>query len=656
MAYARATFDFFEAQRAARRRTFLFLLFWLAAIPPVAAFLGAAIFVVITGVTAGTGLKPLGIEGDPIVVAALGAALAAAGIVLASARKAAAIARGGGRDVARSLDATPLDSTSADVRDQVFRNVVEEMAIASGLPVPELYVLRDVQGINAFAAGYAPDRAVIAVTQGCLDRLTRDELQGIIGHELSHLRNGDTLLNLRLVSLIHGLTAVAALGRGVLQVAWQVGSQGQRRWWQSRRKSGGVELALGLVGVLLLIAGSVGAFFGTLITAAVSRQREFLADAASAQFTRDPESLGRALRKILVAGSELGRPNAAAFGHLFFASGLKRWRSTHPPVEERVRRLLGLPWDAKVPPPRDGAPPIELSAADAGLAGVSFAAGGASERGPPPAAATAATPNPATPNPAIVAAARLIAALPPALAAAAREPSGARAICCAVLLDARPDVRARQLSQLGAGPEAAELTRLAPLVDAAGRARRLALLDLALPALGALSTPQRQRLQADMKALASADGRITVGEWVLLRVSSHRLDRLGGSGRPRRPRPATVDSVAVECRELLGLLAWVGNGDEAGAQRSFDAGVAALGVGARWKVPAQREVGPARIERALAELEPTPPALRSRVIAACEACAAMVGGVDAAEAELLRALAISLGVPAPARGLPTAPS
>jgi hypothetical protein len=184
-----------------------------------------------------------------------------------------------------------------------------------------------------------------------------------------------------------------------------------------------------------------------------------------------------------------------------------------------------------------------------------------------------------------------------------------------------------------------------------GRVRRLALLDLALPALGALSAPQRAKLQADMKALASADGRITVGEWVLLRVSAHRLDRLGGSGRPVRPRPATIDTVAVECRELLGLLAWVGNGDEAGAQRSFDAGVAALGVVARWKVPAQREVGPARIERALVELEPTPAALRARVIAACEACAARVGGVDAAEAELLRALAISLGVPTPPAAL-----
>jgi Zn-dependent protease with chaperone function len=370
VAFARATFDFFEAQRAARRRTVLFLLFWLVAIPPVAACLGAAVVVAFVAFGEAFGLNLVLAETTPLGVAAIGTAVAAVGVMAASALKAASIARGGGRAVAAALGGTPLDSTSSDIRDQTYRNVVEEMAIASGLPVPELHVLREVAGINAFVAGYAPDRAVVAVTQGCLDRLTRDELQGIIGHELSHLHNGDTVLNLRMVSLIHGLTGVAVLGRGLLKLAWDVG---RPRIRTSRRGAGGVEFTFGVVGLLLLIAGSVGAFFGTLITAAVSRQREFLADAASAQFTRDPESLGRALRKILVAGSELGNPNAAAFGHLFFASGLKRWRSTHPPIEERVRRLLGLPWDAKVPPPRDGAPPIEPVAAD-GLAGVSLAA------------------------------------------------------------------------------------------------------------------------------------------------------------------------------------------------------------------------------------------------------------------------------------------
>jgi uncharacterized tellurite resistance protein B-like protein len=173
------------------------------------------------------------------------------------------------------------------------------------------------------------------------------------------------------------------------------------------------------------------------------------------------------------------------------------------------------------------------------------------------------------------------------------------------------------------------------------------LLDLALPALGALSAPQRERLQADLRRLAEADGRISITEWVYLRVISRRLDRLGGVGRPARPRAFSVDQVVVECRELLGLLARVGAPGEAAAQAALDAGVAELGLSGHWKLPGAAELRFERLDQVLAVLEATPLELRALVLRACQACAAADGSISAAETEVLHAVADALAMARP---------
>jgi Zn-dependent protease with chaperone function/uncharacterized tellurite resistance protein B-like protein len=622
---ARATFDFFEAQRSARRRTALLLLYYLLALPGVAVAVYLAVRVGLSGLDSSLEVQPFWWPELFVGVLLLTALVVGGGTLF----HAWSLARGGGEGLARSLGGEPIALQPVAEEDQRLRNVVEEMAIAAGLPVPTLYVLRGDPGINAFAAGFAPDRAVVAVTQGCLTQLTRDELQGVVGHELSHVQNGDMRLNLRLLALAGGLSALALVGR----VMMQLGSSSSRR----RHKGGGGQLAL--IGVLVLAAGALGAFFARLIRAAVARQREYLADAASAQFTRNPAALAGALGKIATLGSSVGSPMATEASHLLFADGrVRSWLADHPPPEARIRRLLALgettPLPTFVRAAARAAPPGPASAPPPGVASLS----GASQ---PPA------PSPPAVPPRLAAAATLLDALPPELAAASREPFGARALCCAVLLDARPEVRARQLGLLDPGPEGSEVLRLAPHVLAVARAQRLALLDLSLPALGALSAAQRQRLQADLRRLAEADGRLSVTEWVYLRVVARRLDRLGTAGRPARPRAFTVDQVAVECRELLGLLARVGAADQPAAQAALDTGVVALGLSGRWQLPAIAELRFDRLDQVLAVLEATPFELRARVLRACQACAAADGAITAGESEVLRAVADALALARP---------
>jgi hypothetical protein len=487
------------------------------------------------------------------------------------------------------------------------------------------------------------------VTQGCLDQLSRDELQGVIGHELSHVQNGDMRLNLRLLALAGGLSALAMVGR----VLMNLGSSRNRR----DDKGNG---AVGLVGLGVLLAGAIGAFFAKLIRAAVSRQREYLADAASAQFTRNPAALAGALGKIASVGSNIASPMAPEASHLLFADGrTSSWLADHPPTEARIRRLLALSETTPLPsfvsaPPR----PVHPAAAPPPIAPAGFPVPPLPLPGFPQPAATvlasglaggaALAPAAAAPAPRHLAeAATLLSDLPPPLLAAAREPFGARAVCCAVLLDAREEVRSRQLALLPPGPEGDEVRTLAPALAAVDRSHRLSLLDLCLPALGAFSAPQRDALLADLKKLAGADGRINITEWVYLRVVARRLDRLGGGGRPARSRAFTVDQVAVECRELLGLLARVGAADEPAAQAALDAGVAALGVGGRWRLPALGELRLERLDAGLATLEATPFELRARVQRACEACAGADGRITAAEAEVLRAVADTLAIARP---------
>ena len=345
--------DFYSRQAAARGQSRWLVWAFFAALLAVALALDFVLFTFLAGRSAYYGFNALGYaQAHP--GQALASTLLVMGVLsIASLYKSLELRAGGGV-VARSLGGVLVSSDTRDLKRKRLLNVVEEMSIASGVPMPEVYVLDQEPGINAFAAGHTPANAAISVTQGALDRLSRDELQGVIGHEFSHVLNGDMRLNVQLMGWVFGLFVVGLIGRTI--VNWSP---------RDRRNSGFIA-----VGFAVMVLGYVGLFAGRILQAAVARQRERLADASGVQFTRNPQGLKGALVKIaaLPEGSQLVAADAEQAAHMFFAEGLSRVFATHPPLLERIREL-----DPQFDPAEleraAAEPDQEPSGAEAGLGG-----------------------------------------------------------------------------------------------------------------------------------------------------------------------------------------------------------------------------------------------------------------------------------------------
>ena len=616
----RATLDFFAAQSAARRRTavlaLLFALAWIGTIAVVYAIVAAVLG---SYPAAGLGLVRVGADRtrDLAGVAGIVSLVTLGGALVHGVR----LASGGGAAVAELLGGARVDAGTVDPAERQLLNVVEEMAIAAGVPVPTVYVLAREEGINAFAAGFAPERAVIAVTRGAIDALTRDELQGVVAHELSHVVNSDTRLNLQLMALVGGLTWLALAGRFLVRMGFG-GDDGRVR---VRRRP---VLGLGILGAAVWAAGSVGAFFGRLIRLAVSRTREHLADAAAVQFTRNPDGLAGALAKIARQGSVLHSPAAPEAAHLFFADGLaSRLLATHPPVEERIRRIAPhlAPRLLAALPPIPPADEERLAAAFAAPAG----RGDDSRR-----------------RSCVLA--RCSTRSPRARRRGPRSRARGRARARAPRRSRRDHPRAT--ARRDRGRRAARGGRTARRDARRAWIARAAWRSSISPRPRSRSSPRAdgEALVRDLRALAAADGRTTVFEWAVERIVARRI-------APRAARPAgrvrRVEDVQVECLEVLSLLAWLGAADAASAQAALDTALTALGAAGPWRILPRGRVGAARLEAALATIDSATPKVKERVLAACEACVGADGTVLPEEGEVLRAIAASLGVPAPLVGV-----
>jgi Zn-dependent protease with chaperone function len=635
--------DFFQQQRAARRSTGrLVLYFALAVAALVALVYGLAAVLFLYSPDQPEGARTLW---DPALLG--GVALGVGAVVgLGSLFKTAQLAAGG-KVVALTLGGRLVPGDTRDLRERRLLNVVEEMAIASGVPVPPVYVLPGEEGINAFAAGHAPGDAVVAVSEGCFTYLTRDELQGVVAHEFSHILNGDMRLNLRLLGLIYGILALSIIGKLLMQSAGRRSSSSQR---DDRGRQGML-----LFGIGLWLLGLVGAFFGRLIEAAVSRQREYLADASAVQFTRNPAGIAGALKKIggLAAGSKVTSPHAAEAAHMFFADGLGKaftgLLATHPPLADRIRRL-DPQFDGSYPAVRPVAvspeetrgpqpgrvPPLFPGAKGAALPVLGLAGEGAAYH------VAHVTPRE------VAYAEGLQAAIPDALGRAARDPFGARALVYCLLLDPRPDVRQAQLAHLerSADPRDYALTRrLAGDVGALPDAARLPLLDLTLSALRQMSPRQHAAFRAEVDALIAADRRVSVFEYALRCVLARHLDDGFRAPRPA-PRPAPAGQLAGQTAVVLSLLAREGHADEEAARAAFDAGMRAYGDPGRALLPPEECQLPA-FDAALRLLGRAPPEVKRRVVVACAACIVADEQVTVREGELLRAICDVLGCPMP---------
>lgn len=634
----RPTLDFFEGQRLARQRTTLLVLAFGLALIAVTALVYLALVVgaaavsppLLNAIGQPERLVPSAWQPRLLLYSALGVAIVTGA---GCAHTWSALRMGGAETVATMMGGSPVDSssTSASEEERRLLNVVEEMAIASGLAVPRVYMLRHESGINAFAAGPSPDDAVIAVTRGAVEQLTRDELQGVVAHEFSHILNSDSRLNANLMGLVSGLMVMSVVGRFLLRGAFGRGG----------RRAGGLGLAVFLVGALLLVAGWVGVLSGHLVRFAVSRQREFLADSAAVQFTRNPRGLAGALRKIAGAGSTLSTPRAIEAAHFFFANGisgaLSSWFSTHPPIEERIRRID--PDGVGVAGPVAGEPGTARSerpgVATSALVGLS----------PGDLVSRVGTVSEGQ----LALAPAILAGLPEAVTSAAHDAFGARALACALLLAPDRGAREVQLERGALDPaDEKEVRRLGSELDGMSRDRRVAVLDLVMPSLDGLSHAQFEGLRVTLQRLAEADGRVTLFEWAVQRAIVHRIERrLSSRSAPTRFR--TLDDTKVEWLELLSLVSWAGARDGAIAQRSLDAALREMGARG-WKILPRDRLTAAVADRCLEALREVRPDQRARILRACAAASMGDGRVNAEEGGLLRVVASALGCPMPPIG------
>jgi Zn-dependent protease with chaperone function len=588
---------------------------------------------------------------------------------------------GDGGKVARLLGGRRIDGTTTDAEERKIMNVVEEMSLASGVPVPDVYVMDREAGINAFAAGSTLDNAAVGVTRGTIEKLSRDELQGVMAHEFSHILNGDMKINVRLIGVIFGILLVGLLGYTVFRYAPYL-LAGRRS--SSNDKGGGaaVGIALFLVGGLIWLVGSVGVFFGRLIQASVSRQREYLADASAVQFTRNPAGIRDALRKI--GGSQfkatINNPHAGECGHLFFGSALNSMFATHPPLPDRIKRL-DKTWDgtmlkaegistrqrvendarqrASRPPSRygplgdilgehvghlDGAsnPVAEMLGSIAGAAAATDPTQAVAQRG-----GTAKRDLKASRLPDQVGQldaehieyGHLLAeAVPEQLRMALRRPDLVRGAVASLFLSKDRDTRLMQNERLGQrDPEAsAAADAVGDVIADLGPAGRLPVLELAAPALRQLPEREAARFLEVLMDLIKADNRIEPFEFALYKLADRFVRK------PRlRERHATVESVADEAAVVLSALAGVG-GD--GADTAYKRGVGHLRQG-----HLQRPTGfdVVQLDTALNRLAEARMPVKRKLIEAFSATIAADGRVTVAEAEMLRAVAAVMQCPVP---------
>jgi Zn-dependent protease with chaperone function len=639
--------DFFDRQDNARRSTVrLTVLFSLAVVAIIASIeLLLAVTLGFLGRNPDTGAIDWTVVSDPqlFALATVGTLVLVGG---GSLFKVAQL-RAGGRVVAEQLGGRLLNSDTAVASEQRLLNIVEEMAIASGTPTPPVYLMDQEEGINAFAAGFQPSDAVIGVTRGTAETLTRDELQGVIAHEFSHILNGDMRLNIRLMGLLHGILIIGILGYFILRMA---AFSGHRR----RSREGGNQMPLLALGAGLMAVGFFGTFFGNMIKAAVSRQREFLADASAIQFTRQASGIAGALKKIggIATGSVVQNPNAPESSHLFFGratSGLSALFSTHPPLPERIRRL-DPSWDGIFPAVAAVAPSgTSASAMAAGAVGL---AGGGEARGATEETfdVSHAVEDLGAPTDAHIRyAAALVHSLPPALLSAAHEPHGARAVVYALLLDRDAGIRRAQLDRLAAAADGGvheETLRLAPLVDALDVRTRLPLIDIALPALRRLTATQYELFREHVIALVQADEAIDVFEWSLSRILLHELAPAYSRVQPPRVRVRKLSAVGPHLRRLLSALAHAGHRDTQAAGKAFDEAWRTLRLPEAHLLEAN-QTGVATLDDAVERLAVAAPAIKRQVLRAAITCITADRHVTATEVELVRAVSTSLGCPMP---------
>ncbi|EHH1170001.1 M48 family metallopeptidase [Vibrio parahaemolyticus] len=529
----------------------------------------------------------------------------------------------GGRGVAESIGGKLISTDTSNAKHRQLLNVVEEMSIASGIPVPPVYVMAEEHGINAFAAGMSIDDAVIGVTQGALDAFSRDELQGVIAHEFSHILNGDMRLNTRLIGALFGITCIAHFGHLILD-----NSNSTRHVSRSSSDSNKGFAVIILIAIVCLVLGWLGTLFGNMIKAAISRQREFLADASAVQFTRNDQGIAGALKKIgsNVQGSTLNTKASDEMSHMMFGqsklSGFSSLFATHPPLDERIRRIEPN-WDGIYAQHSHAQSTAFDNEQVSG-----FAVGGGSP------ASQSASPSEQLSE----TGQQLISQLPPELVDIVREPYSARFIAFALIFDGS-DIQREMIKSYV--PLASQSTLLPWLDYDLPLHLRFPLLELALPALKSLSEAQKISLCKVLRELSETDNQYSLAEWCVINLLEKQLLASFGFIKQHKTLKQLEESVFWLLREL----AWVSHSQADKAQRAYHCALAHLGFPEVKLEPANSNWHLSRA--ALELLLQLKPKDRRMFVKACRIAIESDGEITVAEGELYRVIACFLEVPEP---------
>jgi Zn-dependent protease with chaperone function len=612
--------NFFEYQDKARSSTRLLVFLFMCAIAALIAL--TTVLVVFALGLASAEVAPNATLADQLQAAPeifAGVSVLVISIVLLGSLFRTLQLRGGGKAVAESLGGRLLNVNTRDAQERKVLNVVEEMAIAAGMPVPQVYLIED-PAINAFAAGYAQHDAVIGITRGCIELLDRDELQGVVAHEFSHILNGDMRMNIKLMGWLYGITVIGLIGYHLMHSMRYASS--------SRRKDGN---GLVFLGIGLIVVGFGGTFFGKLIKAAVSRQREYLADASAVQFTRNLGGIGGALKKIAAhsAGSRITTVDTQEISHMLFGpgSGFAGLLATHPPIEQRIRRI-DPQWDGRFEQPKratDTQKPDAKPQRDARQiftnVGILSAA-------------------------ALAEAQERLRALPTGLHDAAHSTQGSCLLVFSLLVaSSSAPLRKAQVQYLQAQLNGAQWEDFVRVLGGASELERklyLPLLEVCVPALHELSAAQCERFSAQVQHLIEMDAEVSLFEWSLFRIVRSALKRTIArtSGRRR------LDQCREESRLLLAAMARAGAADDAAAEAAFNAGLHELeGTEADAVLPQTHDLQ--ALDHALETLAQLDPLQKPRLLKALVRCARADQMISIEEEELLRALGAALDCPTP---------
>jgi Zn-dependent protease with chaperone function/uncharacterized tellurite resistance protein B-like protein len=620
--------NFFEQQDRSKKNTSLLVILFVLAVISIV----LAVYIAVTGAIYTQTTKSQ-FDGntfnwfDPEIF--LGVTVAVLMVILGGSLFKMIALKRGGPYIAESLGGRLVNPGTRDMEEKKLINVVEEMALAAGTPVPMAYILDQEKGINAFAAGYSPDDAVVAVTDGCLRRLTRDELQGVIAHEFSHVLNGDMRLNIRLIGMISGIMIIASIGGIILRTG------------SHSRKNGMPAL---LIGLSFIVIGYVGVFVSRIIQSAVSRQREYLADASAVQFTRNPSGIASALKKIggFSKGSKIKSPQASETSHMFFSMAISSLFATHPPIKQRIRRI-DPSFTGEFPSITDidGAFTQKETSA-MGFAGDAESMGINTEN----IEASIGRMDAAHAESGRM----LLKSIPESVRKELNDPMGAMSVVLAMLLDADADEKDRQLHGLKhvmADEIIRHVSMLDKTVNNLNRNMKLPLLDLSLPMLRRMSAEQFKTFKQAVSILVESDGKLNLFEYALQLIVANRLE---AAFHPAAKKQGfkSIEPLIEDAVILISKLAIEGHDDTAAAEKAF--------ASAMMMIPAvNRTAGAAHmvnkpfhaVGKAISNFASSAPGVKKTILDACAHCILFDRIVTVREAELLRAVAYSLGLPVP---------